>query len=334
MRGQAIIAMLALALVAGCDFRIGAVLDASGAVVDLGAGGIGGGDDLSRAAPDGAQPRGIGYPCSGAGECNSGACVDGYCCDSLCAPSDPASLCKACNVPGAEGHCVAAPAGTDPHQQCEPDPVASCGKDGLCDGSGACRLYAAGTSCGTASCAGGMVTYAPACDGNGGCVSPPPTSCAPYTCGSATACATSCTPPANNCAPPAVCTGSSCGMRALGQPCAAPSDCTSGFCAPQGVCCDAACTGGPCVSCSLAGQVGHCAPVAAGTQCAAGGCMGDSRVAPRTCDGSGTCSPATTTSCSPYTCNKATATCYARPCSSGAQCAVGHTCNSGSGKCQ
>src|SRR5439155_13985937 len=50
-----------------------------------------------------------------------------------------------------------------PHQQCATDPQSSCMKDGLCDGAGACRNYAAGTPCSAASCASGT------CDGNGTC---------------------------------------------------------------------------------------------------------------------------------------------------------------------
>jgi hypothetical protein len=330
LRGVAVLALVAGAAT-GCSFRIGAAAgDASAGADDLASGG---GDDLEPLVPDGIVSRGLGYPCTSPSECDSAACVDGYCCDSLCDPSDPSNLCKACNVPGSEGRCVLAIAGTDPHQQCEPDPVASCGKDGLCDGNGACRLWVAGTTCGSDSCSGGSVTYAPACDGNGSCVAAPAMSCAPYTCGSATACATSCTPPANGCAAPAVCTGGSCGTRTLGQPCAKPTDCTSGFCAAQGVCCDSACSGS-CVSCNVPGKVGHCSPLATGTQCAAPACMGDARLSARSCDGAGACRPATSTSCSPYSCNKANATCYARPCANNMQCAMGHTCNNGSQKCQ
>jgi hypothetical protein len=236
-------------------------------------------------------------------------------------------------VAGFAGQCVAAAAGTDPHQQCDTDPVASCGRDGLCDGNGGCRKYAVGTACGAASCMSGSVTLAPACDGNGSCVATPPSSCAPYTCANSTACATTCTPPANNCAPPAGCTNGSCGKRAAGQPCTQPSDCASNFCAPQGVCCNQACSG-VCQSCNLPGKMGTCSPVAAGTQCAPAGCMGDARVSARSCDAAGTCQAATTTDCTPYTCNKTNGTCYARPCQGNQQCATGHTCNGGSGKCQ
>jgi hypothetical protein len=323
--------LLPLAALAGCHFALPSVFDAAapgGGAVDLAADP----PDLLR-IPDGAMPRGIGFPCGAAGDCDSGACVDGYCCDSLCNPADPANLCKACNVPGSEGHCVAAQAGTDPHDQCDSDAVGTCGHDGLCDGKGGCERFAAGTVCGSATCGGSTITYAPACDGNGNCVSPPSSSCAPYTCGSPTACATSCTPPANGCAAPAVCNNGSCGKRALGQPCSSPSDCSSGFCAPQGVCCNSACIGS-CMSCNLPGKLGQCSPLAPGTQCAPAGCAGDAKVSARICDGAGACQPAVTTDCTPYTCNTGTAQCYARPCANSTQCAAGHTCNNGSNKCQ
>jgi hypothetical protein len=321
-----------LAGVASCQFTLKPALDASAGADDF-AVDLGSAPDLLRMVPDGAVPRGIGFPCGGPGECDSASCVDGFCCESLCDPSDPANLCMACNVAGHEGHCFAAPAGSDPHQQCEPDPVASCGKDGLCDGNGACRRYPAATVCGSPSCAAGSVTAAPVCDGNGTCVGGAVTSCAPYVCASATACATNCTAPDVGCAPPAVCTNGSCGKRASGQPCMQPSDCASNFCAPPGVCCDAACTGN-CQACNLAGQPpGHCAPLANGTQCAPATCMGDSKLSARTCDGAGTCQPAKATDCTPYTCNLGNASCFAKPCAGNQQCAAGHTCNSGSGKC-
>jgi hypothetical protein len=265
-------ALALLATLAGCQFTLKPALDASAAADDLGLDLGAVAPDLTRALPDGVVARGIGFPCVAAGECDSAACIDGYCCESSCDPADPANLCKACGVPGHEGRCVFAAAGSDPHQQCEPDPEASCGRDGLCDGNGACRRRSSGT--------------------DGGCEE-----------------------------------------RRPGQPCTLPSDCASGFCAPQGVCCDAACTGS-CQSCTLTGQApGHCASVAMGTQCAAAGCMGDSVRSARSCDGNGTCGPATTTDCTPYTCNPAGATCFAKPCAGNEQCAAGHTCNPGSKKC-
>ena len=318
MRAEVPLALAAA--LAGCNFSVhGLPLTLSGAdggaAVDLAVG----------------APGALGAPCTSADACDSGFCVDGVCCESACDPSDPASLCKACDVAGSEGHCVAAAAGSDPRDQCDADPVASCGRDGQCDGSGACERWPAGTACGTSTCANGSITYAPACDGNGACVTPASMSCAPYVCANSTACATMCTPPANGCASPAVCTNGSCGTRAIGQPCSQPSDCTSNFCA-QGVCCNSACTGS-CVSCNVTGKVGTCTPEPAGTQCAAPTCVGDAKVAARVCDGAGTCQPPVNTDCTPYTCNKTTTQCYMRPCANSLQCAAGHTCNMGSHKC-
>ncbi len=304
---RAVVLLSSALLVAGCNFSV------RGLPLTSPPGGTDGGDAVVDFAVP--VPGAIGATCTSAADCDSGNCVDGYCCDSFCDPTDPANLCKACNVPGSEGHCVNAAAGTDPHQQCVADPVATCGKDGLCDGNGACERYVAGTACGTASCSSGSVTYAPACDGNGTCVTPASMSCAPYVCASTTA----------------VCNNGTCGKRVLGQPCSAPSDCASNFCA-QGVCCNSACTD-TCVACNVPGKVGTCSPQPKGTQCAPAACQGDSKVSARLCDGAGTCQPAVTTDCTPYTCNKTTFQCYMRPCSNSTQCAAGHTCNTGPGKC-
>jgi hypothetical protein len=58
-------------------------------------------------------------------------------------------------------------------------------------------------------------------------------------------------------------------LGALGKPCAAASDCQSGFCV-DGVCCDAACGGGlagDCVACNAPGLAGLCTNVAQGPSC-------------------------------------------------------------------
>ena len=323
-------------LVAACHFRVAPALDAAAPADDLAPSATDSApaaSDFARAIPDGATPGGAGWPCDHAADCANGTCVDGYCCDSFCDPSDGANLCRACNVPGSEGHCVAALAGTDPHQQCEPDLVNPCGRDGLCDGSGQCRLTPPRTPCGSASCVAGTLTFAPTCDGAGRCAVGTSQSCAPYLCASASACATDCTPSANGCAPPAVCDANgSCGKRALGQPCGGAGDCRSGFCA-QGVCCDGACAGS-CHACNLPGSIGRCSPSPAGSSCGAAQCAGDDAVAARACDEAGVCLPGIVKACTPYTCNSASASCFARPCQSNQQCAMGHICNGGSGKCQ
>src|SRR5439155_8128480 len=125
--------------------------------------------DLHRQVPDGAVPRQTGYPCGGANECDNGLCIDGFCCDDLCDPLDPGNQCKACNVPGAEGHCGFAQDGTDPRGLCAEEATSTCGRDGLCDGRGNCRLWGVGTACGASTCSGGQFTAPPMCDGAGNC---------------------------------------------------------------------------------------------------------------------------------------------------------------------
>jgi hypothetical protein len=166
--------------------------------------------------------NGEGCTAAFASSCESGFCVDGVCCEAAACTG----ACKSCNVPGSEGTCVLAKAGTEVPGSCE---------------SGE------------------------ACDGNGNC------------------------------------------MSGNGQRCTTASPCASGFCV-DGVCCDSACDA-TCVACNQTGQVGHCAPFAAGTdprqQCGQGqgvcksACNGVSGCGfPHrnvycdgcfTCDGAGTC---------------------------------------------
>jgi hypothetical protein len=91
------------------------------------------GPDL--AAPD-APPLPDGSSCTGGAECASGICADGVCCNRACD-----GLCQACNVTGMEGTCAPVPAGEDPANDCAQDPLASCARDGTCDGAGTCRRY-------------------------------------------------------------------------------------------------------------------------------------------------------------------------------------------------
>jgi hypothetical protein len=300
-------------------------------------------------------PKPNGAFCSDRTECASGNCAQGVCCATACA-----SACKSCALSGTMGACTNVPSGSpDPAQTCMDKP-GTCNTNGKC-AAGACQLYAQGTPCAAASCpsTGLTLTPASACDGAGVCVTPPPSSCFPFTCGVA-ACKSTCVADAD-CAPPYVCSGGSCGPRPIGASCAAPGDCMSGFCA-QGVCCDAACTGS-CVSCALTGTLGMCKPVAAGgtdpkgqctvegaatcgktglcdgagacqlyaagTQCAPPTCPTSSVTATlaRTCDGAGTCRPATTQSCGAYACNGTT--CNAA-CGANSDCAPGNVCNAGS----
>jgi len=84
-----------------------------------------------------------------------------------------------------------------------------------------------------------------------------------------------------------------------GQTCASSNECISGYCV-DGVCCNTAC-GSSCDSCSLAGSLGTCSIISAGS-------LGEP-------------------GCSPYTCNGASSGCPSS-CSSDANCALGNYCNS------
>ena len=98
------------------------------------------------AAPDGDA-------CTASSQCASGNCVSGICCNTSCGGN-----CQACThgLTGvADGTCANITAGlAAPAGQC---PATTCGNDGKCDGTGACEQVAAGTPCGAAACAAGML---------------------------------------------------------------------------------------------------------------------------------------------------------------------------------
>src|SRR5881394_3094301 len=80
------------------------------------------------------------------------------------------------------GTCSPVPAGQDPLDQCPADSPQSCGRDGVCNGSGGCRLYQPGVICAPATCAGSVFTQSRICDGAGVCRPAASTDCAPGTC--------------------------------------------------------------------------------------------------------------------------------------------------------
>jgi hypothetical protein len=293
--------------------------------------------------------KAIGAACGAGGECLSGFCAQGVCCNSACGG------CQSCALTGAIGACTNVPDGQDPLNNCADLGTSSCSNDGMCNGSGACRLYAAGTQCVAPACSGTTFTPARTCNGTGTCQTATPSSCAPYACGSG-ACRTTCATTAD-CASPNTCSGTSCGLLPLGATCTAPAQCNSGFC-EQGVCCGGACTG-TCRSCAVAGNLGACTNVpsgqdplnqcpdagagtcgndgtcngagacrlyAAGTQCAAPTCTGATLTSARACNGTGTCLAATTSSCSPYQCG--TGACRAS-CTVDGDCVSPNICASG-----
>jgi hypothetical protein len=151
------------------------------------------------------------------------------------------------------------------------------------------------------------------------------------------------------------------GPRGNGQKCNVAAECGSGHCA-DGVCCDVACTG-TCRACNLAGRVGTCATVAAGTAdsrcqkqspatcsfdgtcdasgacrkypastpCAAGTCSGNTVSGGGACDGNGVCVMGGSVSCGEYTCNPSTGSCRTT-CTSNGDCVSPNSCSS-KGQC-
>lgn len=124
-----------------------------------------------------------GSACASPTECASGFCSDGVCCNESCA-----GTCQACTAArrggGADGVCGNAAADTDPRNDCSADTnyPASCGADGFCDGTGACRQHAkSGVSCRAPICTGNA-TSAFQCNSVGDCLQEAPVSCGAQLC--------------------------------------------------------------------------------------------------------------------------------------------------------
>jgi len=193
----------------------------------------GAGQCASYPTQDGCTPE----PCTSAKDCASSFCADGICCDSACT-----NQCEACisarKGGGVEGICEPVIAGSDPDNDCPPDPglPASCGADGHCDGEGSCRTHTlAGVSCGAPSCSEGSLTTL-SCDGAGKCVSST-NSCAPFLCAES-ACSDGCETDLD-CTSAAWCDQGSCEDKlADGASCkpSKPQVCLSKICTNE-VCC-------------------------------------------------------------------------------------------------
>ena len=302
-----------------------------------------------------------GDPCDPVIACASGHCADGVCCDTPCT-----GTCEACTAAkkgsGVDGECGLIGDGADPDGECPIDPEASCGRDGVCDGAGACRLYASGTQCSPAQCTSGVLTPAGQCDGAGSCVPGANVPCAPGTCSSAgDACTLGCTV-STDCAPGAFCNAGTCEQTSgIGSPCTLAGQCTSGHCV-DGVCCDQSC-GAPCEACTAAltgapsdgvcgpvpngddpdgdcpddgaascardGQcngAGQCRLYGPGVACGATSCSGNV-VQGRICDGLGSCTDEPSgLDCSPYVCRSSACV---NPCLNDGDCTAGHYCDTG-----
>jgi len=238
-----------------------------------------------------AAPRASnGAPCGAPNQCSSNFCVDGVCCDSACN-----GLCSACSIAkkgsGSDGVCGNVGPGTDPDNECAQQAQSTCGTTGVCDGAGACQLWASGTVCAAQTCVAGVQTNAMTCNGVGGCNANGTVSCQPFVCNaSGTSCLTSCISD-TNCVPGYYCGGGICvPKQANGASCAGANQCGSGFCA-DGFCCNTACTA-QCMACDVPGALGTCTNVPFQDFPHHGSCS-----ACGLCNGSGTC--CTSAQCTP-----------------------------------
>ncbi len=291
--------------------------------------------------------------CAAPGDCQSGFCVDGVCCDGPCK-----DLCRACTTPGTVGRCTPVPDGQDPRAVCAAQAPETCGLDGACNGLGACRQHRAGTVCRAPGCATAVDQVLQGlCDGGGDCIAGESRSCSPFGCAGG-ACNTVCQTAAQ-CAPNRMCTGGSCGAKALGGTCTIGRDCDSGFCV-DGVCCDVAECTGPCRACSVNGVagscrfiksgdepkapgcvaeavatcgltgrcdgIGSCQKAPAGVVCGARTCTGSTEITAAVCSGAGTCLPGRSRSCQPYLCGGQEC---ATGCATDADCTGPNFCSAG-----
>ena len=159
-----------------------------------------------------------GQPCGDGAQCVSGACSGGVCCENSCT-----GQCRVCNLKRQEGTCAFVPSG-EQDRDCSGLALA-------CDGSGRCKARdgvpcTAGAECASGQCVDGLCCDS-ACEG----------SC--RACGVAGHLGV-CTPvpqgqtfAARSC--DGACDGRGVCKRTVGQGCASPDDCASGYC-EKGAC--------------------------------------------------------------------------------------------------
>ena len=311
--------------------------------------------------------RGKGQDCSSANQCASGSCVDGVCCDGSCT-----GLCKFCASSQARGTCINVAANTpDPRAAagntegpvCLTDDPSTCGRNGMCNGNGACQLWPSNTMCEGQSCSTAQNTFysAKMCDGQGACKAQDNGSrtCFPNKC-NGSACGNACGSD-NDCVAPNACVDGRCGPKSAGAVCSKDSECDSSFCR-QGVCCQTDCKGS-CFSCGLSGNKGSCTAVpagekdpaaicqadgaascdrdgvcdgkgrcrryAAGQVCASATCANGVATGISKCDGNGACVKGPVRQCDAYKCNTDGTACF-ESCSDNGQCVAGRVCEGSS----
>lgn len=264
-----------------------------------------------------------GQACNSTSQCQSGNCVDGYCCDDACD-----GLCEACSnslTGQTDGSCKPITVAAGPqYNDCYDAGSWSCGQTSLCDGAGACQLYANGTQCADIGvCASETARYIPdTCNGSGACVDKGMANCAVgYSCQNGS-CNTQCTSD-GQCASNYWCdtVNKVCvADRGSGQSCARDAVCSGNANCIDGVCCDSSCAGS-CRSCLKArtglASDGLCGNILDDTdpenECTQGAAYPNSCAAPGLCNGQGACRPyaKVDVECDTDVCTGSTLTTYA-----------------------
>ncbi len=305
--------------------------------------------------------------CCGGGQCctadsqcvespTDNPCTSNYCQNNQCQKQNNSDVCQTAFCEGLIFHskrlCAAA--------SCQPESTQNCGGSVLCHQyactSQGCTDTAtpAGTTCGDASCASGILTQARTCDGAGLCQNATVGPCAGnYACLNATSCKTICAAD-TDCRGGYYCQLGQCvTKKSDGDVCASGNQCQSnycsnGYCCVSGKCCSQnvhcndgnVCTDDTC-------QNNQCSTANNSLACGSGTCNGLLFTGAKSCSG-GTCSGGGLTSscggvdpCLTYSCTEtgcqsgyqpSGTTCATPVCQAGNQLTTTRQCN-GSGSC-
>jgi hypothetical protein len=254
----------------------------------------------------------VGQPCTTASQCASNSCVNGYCCNGACNTS--CVVCAQSLGATANGQCTTAPVGYTGSPACATGYAcdgtdttcitpctqdADCANGYFCNASGQCvTQHAQGQACSLAS----------DCKQSGAC-----RECSTGNCVDGVCCDTACNTICNTCLASLKQSGAdgTCGPVAYEQ----PPPAREGTCPTSPPC-------GADGKCSGAGTCNIYTPP--NTSCAASTCAGTVVVA-STCNGSGSCQPApTSTNCSPFNCVNGSCT---LTCAVDTDCAPDAYCN-------
>jgi hypothetical protein len=237
--------------------------------------------------------------------CASGLCLGGGCCNSPCPAAVSACQATACDANTGSCKYPAASVSCGPPETCANGSHTGASS---CDGHGACAL-AAPKACDSLACSADNKTCLPGCHDSSSCGSGYCAwgQCVPKLAAGATCGATTTSPAGAACNGPGLCLGTFCCASACNT---TDLQCGSTSCDSSG-------------ACIYPDQRTSCGALQA--------CGGETYTPPSSCNGQGTCTVSSPTSCEPYVCNHPQSVCWATCTADGGQCAVDGYC--GTQKC-